>query len=215
MPTQLDIYNQALADCNDLSLATLTENAERRYVLDRAYNLVFFSAVLEAGQWNFATCASQFDYNPSVEPPFGYQFVFDKPTDWVRTSAMCSDPYYRVPLNQMADQNGVWLADIQTIFVKYTSNDPNFGLNIAGWPPSFFLYACAWLAHQIIGRLANTKVSKDDLKTLMDERLQIALSNDAISGPTKFIPPGTWTSSRYGYGANRPSLWNGQGYTGG
>jgi hypothetical protein len=152
------------------------------------------------------------DYSPSVEPPFGFRYAFDKPTDWLRTTAMCSDEYYRVPLNEMADEAGFWYADLQTLYVKYISNDADYGTNLVNWPPSFSAYAAAYLARQIIPKLENAQTSTDAVQKEMEMRLQKALSKDAMNGPTKFLPPGSWSSARVGRGNPRRSLWNGGSY---
>jgi hypothetical protein len=114
----------------------------------------------------------------------------------------------------MSDEAGFSFSDLQTIYAKYVSNDPAFGLNLALWPPSFSLYAAAWLAYNIVGRLTNAKVTKDEVQAEMQSRLMKALSMDAMSGPTKFPPPGSWTAARVGRGNPRQSLWNGQSWGG-
>jgi hypothetical protein len=48
--------------------------------------------------------------------------AFAKPTDWVDTSAVCQDEYFRVPLLQYADEVGYWFADLDEIYVKYVSD---------------------------------------------------------------------------------------------
>lgn len=211
---QLFLYNEALRVCGERRLLNLTEQREPRYYLDDVFNdISFFNAVLEEGQWLFATRSARFDYSPSVEPPFGYRFAFNKPTDWLRTTAMCSDEYYRVPLNEMADEAGYWYADLQTIYTKYISNDVMYGKNLSIWPSSFSLYAGAYLGLQIAPRLKGNKVAVDDIKTEVNTRLLKALSKDAMNGPTKFPPPGSFTSARIGRGNPRRSLWNGGGNT--
>lgn len=208
---QLWLYNEALRVIGERKIAALTEAREPRFLLDDIWHGPTYPAgPLEEGQWLFATRSSQFDYSPSVEPPFGYTFAFNKPTDWVRTIAMCSDEYFRVPLNEMADEAGFWFASIQTIYVKYISTDPAFGANLALWPSSFAMFAGAWFARQIIPKVKNARVSTEDVEQEMRSRLLKALSRDAMNGPTKFIPPGSFTAARIGRGNPRQSLWNGQ-----
>ena len=212
---QLWLYNEALRLVGERRLVALTEQREPRYLLDDVYDDVFFNTVLEAGQWLFATRSSKFDYSPSVEPPFGYRYAFNKPTDWVRTTAMCSDEYYRVPLNEMADEAGFWFSDLQTIYAKYVSNDAQYGKNLALWPPSFSMFAACHLARRIVPRIKNSKTSTDDIEAEMEKRLLTANSKDAMNGPTKFPPPGSFTSARIGRTNARRSLWSGGGYVGG
>lgn len=212
---KLWLYNEALRVLGERRLVNLTEQREPRYLLDDVYNGIFVKAVLEEGQWLFATRASKFDHNPAITPNFGYHYVFNKPADWIRTTACCSDEYYRVPLNEIADEGGFWYSDIQTIYIKYVSSDGSFGGDLSKWPPSFSMYAASYLADQIVGRVKNAKVLSDDVEAEMAKRLLKAQSRDAMNGPSKFPPPGSFTSARVGRGNPRKSLWNGGGYVGG
>lgn len=209
MIDQLGLYNEALRVCGDRSLSSLSENREPRRMLDSVWGFNFMNAVLEEGQWLFATRSSKFDASPGGAPAYGLQYVFPKPSDWLRTTAMCRDEFYNVPLNRMADEAGNWFADQTPIYVKYISNDPAFGANLALWPPSFALYAGAYLAYQIVGKLANSKVTEDDVEREMEKRLIKALSKDAMNGPTKFLPQGSWARARRaGYGGGNGG-WDG------
>ena len=95
---QLGLYNQALYLLGERSLASLTENREPRRILD----VVWRGAVkfcLEQGQWKFALRTSKLTYSTDVIPTFGYSRAFERPTDCVRLSKMCSDEYLKTPLN--------------------------------------------------------------------------------------------------------------------
>jgi hypothetical protein len=137
MTTKLQLYNNALLLCGERALGSLTEEREPRRLLDQVYDTDGIKKCLEMGQWKFAMRTIQIDYDPDVSPTFGYQRAFDKPTDWVVTSSVCSDEYFRAPLLQYTDEAGYWYADLNTIYVRYVSDDAQYGKNIGSWPGSF------------------------------------------------------------------------------
>src|SRR6185369_1444544 len=111
-------YNNALLDVGERALASVTEPREPRRLLDIAWDSGAVEWCLEQGQWNFAMRSSKLDYSPSVEPPFGYRRAFNKPTDWIRTAAVASDEYFRVPLLTYVDESSYWFSDLDTIYVR-------------------------------------------------------------------------------------------------
>ena len=172
MAAQLDIYNGALLHCGERFLASLTEEREPRRLLDHVWSSGGVKACLEMGQWNFAMRTTQLDYDSSIEPGFGYNRAFDKPDDWVLTSAVCSDEFFRSPLLRYWDEAGYWYSDLDTIFVRYVSNDEGYGMNMGAWPQSFYEFVCAHFASRIILKLSN---SQEELKRVQDMRQQLLL----------------------------------------
>src|SRR5438270_251157 len=79
--------------CGERFLASLTEEREPRRLLDQAWASNAVRACLEMGQWNFAMRTIQIDYDSGVEPGFGYNRAFPKPTDWVNTTGVCEDEF--------------------------------------------------------------------------------------------------------------------------
>ena len=205
MSDRLSLYNDALLLCGERSLANLSENREPRYLLDQVWEHNGVTFCLEQAQWFFAMRTTQIDYDPDIEPPFGYTRAFDKPVDWVLTSALCADAYFGVPLTGYTDEAGYWYSNLDTIYVRYVSNDEAYGLNLAGWPESFHQYVAAYFASQVI-----LKISNDDKRiavlinpvnprqSLLGRRLLNAKSRCAMAEPTKFLPQGAWTSARGG-----------------
>src|SRR5260221_8202 len=137
MATQLGLYNNALRFIGEVKLASLAEDRTTRYAMDDVWADNFVNKVLEKGLWFFAKRSSQFNSDPLVKPPYGLAKAFEQPTDWVRTAAICSDPYYNVPITAFADEAGFWFADVDPIYASYISSDPKYGGNPAIWPESF------------------------------------------------------------------------------
>lgn len=205
--TRLDLYNNALLLCGERFLATLAEEREPRRLLDQVYTTNGINYILERGQWWFAMRAVQIDYDTSITPDFGYRKAFTKPTDWLATSAVCSDEYFRTPLTAYQDERANWFADITPIYVKYISNDAAFGADLSQWPATFCDYAAAYFAGRIIGKLAGDRAAQKEAlfgppgqpqKGLIAQTLHIAKGHAAMTQPTQWPAQGSWSRARLG-----------------
>lgn len=195
---QLDIYNEALRLVGERQLSSLNEQSETRRLLDNAWASNLVDTVLEAGQWNFAMRAVSLTYSPSVEPAFGYQYTFTQPDDLVRLCALCEDSRFECPLLRYMDVNGLWIADLDTIYIKYVSNDSVYGADYSTWTNLFRKYVACYLAVQVAPRLKQSEAQVLSLEKRMERRLVEARSLDAMADPTKFPPTGDWVRARWG-----------------
>jgi hypothetical protein len=194
--TRLQIYNDALMFLGERALASLTENREPRYLLDNIWNKNGIKVCLEAGQWFFAMRTEQIDYDPGIEPTFGYNRAFQKPTDWVLTSAVCEDEFFQSPLLRYNDEAGYWFSDIDTIYVRYVSDDAVYGSNLALWPDSFAEFVAAHFASKIAPKLANSFEEAQKVLALRKMKLTEAKNKCAMADPTQFPARGKWVLSR-------------------
>jgi hypothetical protein len=206
MTSRLSIYNGALLECGERELASLSENREPRRLLDRVWDNGAVDFCLAAGQWKFAKRSLELVSTPSISPGFGYAFAFELPTDHLRTTALCSDPYMNVPLLQYSQERRYWFANIDPIYVSYISNDTSYGGDMSLWPMDFVRYVEAYFASMIVFKLTQDENSEKKLIALVDKRRNDVGSSDAMEGPTTFAPTGSWVAARYGgSGANRGS----------
>lgn len=201
--SKLDLFNGALLVAKERFLSSLTENVEARRLLDYVYDNGGIKACLEEAQWHFAMRAVQVDYETSIEPSFGYARAFQKPDDWVLTSAVCSDEFFKVPLLRYFDEAGYWYSDIDTIYVRHVSNDANYGMDLNAWPESFRDFVHAHFASKIVGKLqgADSERISETMK-IREDCLERAKNKCAMVGPVKFPAPGGWVTARH-YGVNR------------
>ena len=208
MPTRLSLYNAALRICGDARLASLTENREPRHLLDDVWDNGALKYCLEQGNWNFATRTVRVEATTAISPDFGFKLAFVKPSDWVRTSGFASDQYFRAPMTDRSykDEGGYWWADIDPVFVRYVSDDEDFGLDMALWPETFTRFVEHYLATQIIPRLKEAKISRDDVGLLYKRARTDALSKDAMNEGASFPPAGGWANARQ---AGRGNRWRG------
>jgi len=204
--SRLAIYNNALMLAGEASLASLTEEGKRRRLLDRVWDSNGTRYCLEQGQWQFAMRTQRIDYDPDIEPDFGYTRGFQKPTDWVLTSALCSDEFFNAPLRAYADELDYWYADLDLIYVKFVSDDADYGGDLANWPATFCDYVDAYFASKVIFDLTSDKARVQFLLGAqgkvdggeLGRRLKIAKSRAAMTQPSRTPPPGSWNRARYG-----------------
>lgn len=204
MTTRLQVYNGALLLVGELRLANLSEVREARYVLDDVWNDNGVRYCIEQAQWHFAMRASRLDYEPSIQPDWGYQRGFTKPDDWVATSGVFQDQYLKTPLTDYADEVGYWFTDRDEIFVKYVSDDTSYGLDLARWPSTFTDYVKAYFAGRIVHKVPSAAsriefllgpVGRED-KGHVNRCLLIAKNKAAMALPATFPSRGTWAAAR-------------------
>ena len=203
MTTKLLIFNGALRMCGERKLASLSENRQPRHLLDDEWADDAVDYCLSAGQWKFAKRTVEIASSVGVTPAFGYTKAFAIPDDFIRTAALCSDPYLRVPLLAYSQEQAYWFADVDPIYVSYISNDASYGGDMSRWPQEFVLFVQAYLAGKIVTALTQDKEQRKQSLGLERKYLLEAKSSDAMEGPSAFPPPGAWVSARLGRGAGR------------
>jgi len=199
MPSKLSIYNGALTILGERKLADLTENREPRHKLDTIWDNEFVDRILQYGQWNFAQRTVELEYSPSINPSFGYQYAFDKPTDFIRTLGLCHDEYFTMPITRYSDESQWIFTDSQIIYLKYVSNDSQWGQDYSLWPPNFTEFAEHYLAYKVAPTIAGMNFNERELERKQKTLLLEAKSTDAMEQPAKFAPRGDWARSRQGF----------------
>lgn len=200
MASQLSLYNSALRRCNERKIALLTDNVPARYHLDAVWDEDPIQLMLEKYLWKFARRTMEWNYNAAYDPAFGYQYAFDKPSDYVRLVAISADENFAQPLRNYDPENGLWYADFETIYIKYVSNDSSYGKDFSKWTKLFESMTACYMAYHLA--IALNK-SDSDLKRLeyeMNQYRKEAANLDAMEDPTKFPTQGSWALSRGGGG---------------
>lgn len=204
--TKLSIFNGALRLLKESPLTQneVTNNTrEPARLLNAVWSDGGVEDCLEAGQWKFAKRAVLLDYSPSVEPDTdfgGYEFVFQKPEDFIRTCGIWTDGSQAQSLTDYREENSYWLANLESIYVTYVSDDAAFGFDYSLWPQSFRKFVHAHFAAEIAGPLTSQGKELLQLRKMM---LREALSIDGMADPTKFLPTGNWVKSRGGSARSR------------
>lgn len=199
--TQLQIYNDALKLCEERSItsAELAANSRKPCrLLNDVWNGGGVNACLEESDWDFARRTIAATFNPSIQPDFGYIHAFQHPADWLRTSAVSSEPYFNSVYTLYADEAGYWWSDLTTIYVKYVSSNIAYGGNLALWTESFKQFCAAHFAWKIVGNLTHDKVLKKEVFEEYERLRTSARSKDAMNEPASFFPRGQLTRARRG-----------------
>lgn len=192
---KLGLYNGALRLCGERILASVSENREPRRLLDNEYDGAL-KYCLEKGLWLFATRTVRLESDPDYAPEFGYQYVFLKPEDYVNTAAVCQDEYFDVPLTRYEDEGQVWVADVDPLYVRYISNDVEYGMNLNKWPESFVQFVQAYLASQIVVALTHSDSKANAVEKRLKDAVKTALARDAMKQPVRFLPQNNWSRAR-------------------
>lgn len=200
--TKLSIANGAmrLMKTRKLTAAELSGNTrESARLVNEVWDSDFVRGLLEAGNWRFATRSRQITADPGIDPQFngegGYLHAFEKSTDWLRTCGVFSDADMRQSLREYNDEAGWLFANVDTLYVRYISDDASFGGNLAIWPRSFQEFAEAKLAAGVSGPMTQ---EAEALEALTARRLAAAIAKDVINEPTRTPQHGSWVRSRFG-----------------
>lgn len=207
--TQLQLYNKALRHLGERKLASLSEARESRRYLDDEYADTLLLC-LRAGSWNWATRVTEITYDEYVTPAFGYQSAFPKPSDWVRTTLISTSETLDPPLRNYQDQEGYWLANADTLYVRYVSS--TLGATLSNWPVDYAEYVGVALARAIVSRITQNDALMDRIELREKLYWKKAQANDAMDQPPQPWPLGTWTTSRarrgyIGYYSNSIKNW--------
>lgn len=198
MTTRLALYNRALRYVGQPKIASLSETSESRRVMDDVWDEGAIDSCLEQGYWNFATREVSLTYSPSITPANGYTYAFDIPSDWIRTFQISIDENFVTPLNDFQEVSSYWLCNFDTIYIRYISNDADYGNDLSRWPKSFERYFALYMAAEAGPRLRPNGDNQAQLVKDRDDALHDARSKDAANTGTKFPPRGGWASARFG-----------------
>lgn len=196
--TKLEVFNGALGELGERRLSDTGEPVESaRALLDRWSRVV--ADCLEAGMWNFATETVKLVSDTGVTPNFGYQEVFAKPTDWVKTIAVSQDEYFSVPEIHYYDDVNFWSADYSPIYARYVSNDTGMGLDLTKWPARFTRFVELELAERVCMRLTQNASLKEQIMKDKKDARKAAKNSDAMDeAQPKFFPQSSWGAARGG-----------------
>lgn len=194
----MSLYNGALRRIGERKLSTVTDDVSQRYHLDTIWDEDPRQYMLEKYLWNFSFRTQEWNYNSAIDPDFGYSYAFDKPSDYVRLASISTDEFGASPLRYYEVDGNYFYCNLQTIYLKYVSNDTAYGFDYSLWPKSFEHMTAIYMARELCYALNK---SKDDFVILDNEWKRIykeAKNVDFMEYPTRFPPQGSWARSRRG-----------------
>ncbi len=190
------IYNDCL---QILQLAPIVSNNDDSLAKNRisiALDNGLVGAVLEDTSWNFGLESDQLFHDPSIDPPWGYEFVMALPANWHRINGVYVDELMRTPLRdyvQQLDQgtgNTLIYSSQQIIYVEYVSKA--FLTDYVNWPDFFKRLVAARMA--IDANIPGG--NKEHAIAQYTARRREAMSTNAINGVPKRLALGSWSRSR-------------------
>jgi hypothetical protein len=190
------LYNGALRRIGERKLSLVTDNVPQRHHLDTIWDEDPIQYMLEKYIWTFALKTVEWNYNSAIEPDFGHQYAFDKPSDYVRLASISTDEYLQNPLRQYEVDGNYFYCDWQTFYLKYVSNDAAYGFDYSLWPKSFENMVAIYMAKELVPALNKSKADKEMLDKEMKEVLMEAKNVDYMEIPTRFPPQSSWARSR-------------------
>lgn len=198
--SKLQLYAGACRIIGTAKPASLSEDTETRRLLDDVWDDDAIDSCLEEGLWNFALRTAMSSYNSAIAPAFGFNRVHTKPTDWIRTECIASDGdfYSRLTDLDYRDEAGYFFTYLDDIYIRYVSNDSQYGANFALWPKSFTRMVHAYLALGVVGKLRDSRVTKEEVLAIYEKARTTARSRDAMNQGVAFAPMGSWNRARLG-----------------
>jgi hypothetical protein len=138
------------------------------------------------------------EYDPSLEPVWGYNRVFAKPTDLHRLDGMYTDESFQSPLKLYHEEGGYYYCDYDEFYIGYLSTD--YLTNPSDWPAFFRALVAARMANDAAPSLKSEGANLDNAIRVFEKRESEARSIDAMQSPPRTNYPGRW---RRGRSANR------------
>lgn len=198
MADKLSLYNEAALILKLRNVDSLTENTPTRITFDHAYNVVV-DYMLAQANWHFAARIAAIDPETTTEPSFGPNNYFAKPDDFARLIEISRHPNFYPTLDAFTEEAGYWAANCDPLYIKYVSNDLQYGRDLGRWTAHFTRATAFEIAERCAGKL--TKMSDGDLDRLEKRKmaaLHKAKSVEAYGQPMQRLQPGNLTRARMG-----------------
>ena len=199
MPDKLDIFNRVLVKLGQRPLLSLTDQRPEQRAIDRVYDGAV-QRMIEGALWKFASRSDELQQSDTAVSQWGYEFVYEIPTDFVRIIRICDNNRFRPTLIDFLLENGYIFCDCTPLYLQYVSNDPNHGYNVGLWPASFTDALVDELAYRVAPYLQGAGVQKiEQLEKEAKRTFYLAKGRDAVNQPEGWPPAGRLVRSRSGW----------------
>jgi hypothetical protein len=129
------------------SSTEMDDAADRVYrILDTAWDRTVRFCLTEH-YWNFATTTTSI--LGSGLTSLGFTHGFNKPSNWMRTVHVSSDPSFNASI-EYRDQGGRFYADANPLYLRYVSTDAVQDGNASTWPEIFSHVVACRLAYECV-----------------------------------------------------------------
>jgi hypothetical protein len=195
------VYNDALQVMGLEDITSNTDDSNRRSKLDRALDSSLVADLLEVTGWSFALSSTRSNYDPAIEPAWGYQRAHAHPSDMHRLEGIWHDEYMQSPLKAYNDEGGYFYTDYDEFYLEYVST--SFLTNPTQWPAHFRKLVAAKMATDAAASLKGEGADTERSKGIYDERESNSKSIDVMTSPPRKLASGNWVKARFQGRSNR------------
>ena len=189
MVSTVDICNLALDELGEAAITALDEGSPVANLCQRNFGPAR-DQVLRAHPWNFAVARRKLA-RLAAAPAFGFQYAYQRPTDWLRTlsvhaSAGGTD---NVPFRMEGDR---FLTDAPDLYLRYVARieDPN------RYDPLFTDALAMRLAARLTKAITQSTGEKERIEALYRDALRKARAVDGVEDFPEAVPDGSWSAVR-------------------
>lgn len=200
--TKLALYQRAILHCRATPITSLSEDVEVRRLCDLHYDAVL-THMMESGFWTHAMRSVEITENTGVTPAFGYTYAHDMPSDFIRLYTVSASEFYKPPLDYHTSgsayliEGGYIWANVTPLYMRYTSNDSSYGLDLTKWTDRLAEATSVELAYRICPKLTGSAELTGELDQKRRETLGKAQTLDSLQQPTQTGRAGSWMRSRH------------------
>jgi hypothetical protein len=200
MATRIEIINRALTKLgSDRLMSEADDNAASRAV-EAIYDGTL-ETLLRSYRWSFAIKRAQLA-QLTEEPVFGYQFMYQLPSDCIRIDVVTNDVHldwvdtqwesYRLPIPQYQVEGRKILTDMDTVYIRYGARMPDPTTYDEAFTEAF---ACK-LAVELCETIKQSTTKKQDAKEDFKDAISAARNVSAIERPPIKQQDTSWYTSR-------------------
>jgi hypothetical protein len=188
----LNIYNDALQLMGLEKITDNNDDSHRRSVLDTSIDADLVEATLEDIGWHWALKSILSNFDPALEPEWGWDRGHKLPDDLHRLEGVFHDEFFQRPLKTYLDEDGILFTDFDVIYIQYVSS--SFLIGPDNWSPSFRRLIAARMAKDAYMVLAPESANRVEAE--FEKRESAAKSIDAMQSPPRLIAEGSWVRAR-------------------
>ena len=158
---------------------------------------------MEAGFWAHAMRTVKLSANSGIQPVAGFAHAHDLPADFVRKYVVSASDTLEPPLDgfghgraYLIEAGHLW-SGATPLYLRYTSNDPAYGLDLGRWPERLAEAAATELAWRIAPKLTGSGDLHYRLMALKQVTLGRANTFEALQQPPQRARAGNWVTARF------------------
>ena len=205
-----DICNLALDLLKQAPIVSIkSPTTATEYIMQRWYDIERQSA-LRSHPWKFATKRALLSPNPTAVPPFGYQYAYDLPSDYIRMVSVGDDYLGDVRMSRVIENgqiltpagsnsafptsSGATPADNTTLFIRYIYDI----VAVGSFDSLFIKYLAMSLAMQLSTKFAISAALARNLQAQYEDVQTQARTVNGQDAPIKRVQSSRLLTKRRG-----------------